>query len=391
MARTPQQLPCLPLRDNPTGTSLILVTFALLALGVVLVWTSLASLKTPGAWYARVDVRHIAYALLAAVVLSIAWRFDYRRLLGANGSIWPAAVLLGVSLFLGVLVWAPGIGYSVGGFHRWVRFGTGSFNIQFQPSEVIKLSLLVFLAAWLSRDNVNVRSIKTFVSAGVIILACVGMIITQDFGTAAIVGFSAAITLLLAGVPWYYLCSFIPPAGGAFYFLVYLNDYRWTRVMAMMNPWSEENYQTRQALIAICSGGWEGKGLGYGISKLGYLPERSTDYIFAILCHEMGFLGAALLIGLLIVWIWQSRKAAMRSCDRFGQLLVGALSFVIVVQAMMHIAVNLAVFPPKGIGLPFVSAGGTSLIIMAAAVSLIISVTSRSQTQDLTQASLASV
>jgi cell division protein FtsW len=112
--------------------------------------------------------------------------------------------------------------------------------------------------------------------------------------------------------------------------------------------------------------------------KMGYLPERSTDYIFSILCEEMGMVGACLLLGLLIVWIWQARKAAVNAADRFGQLLAGSLSFVIAAQALLHIAVNLAVAPPKGIGLPFVSAGGTSMVIMAFAVSIIVSVTSRS-------------
>jgi cell division protein FtsW len=131
------------------------------------------------------------------------------------------------------------------------------------------------------------------------------------------------------------------------------------------------------ALLAINSGGWTGLGLGNGIIKMGFLPERSTDYIFSVICEELGMVGACLLLGLLIVWIWQVRRAALNAADRFGQLLAGALGFVIAIQAMLHIAVNLAVAPPKGIGLPFISAGGTSMIIMAAAVAMIVSVTAR--------------
>jgi len=127
----------------------------------------------------------------------------------------------------------------------------------------------------------------------------------------------------------------------------------------------------------IEAGGWTGLGLGNGIIKMGFLPERSTDYIFSVICEELGMVGACLLLGLLIVWIWQVRRAALNAADRFGQLLAGALGFVIAIQAMLHIAVNLAVAPPKGIGLPFISAGGTSMIIMAAAVAMIVSVTAR--------------
>jgi cell division protein FtsW len=374
MARTPEKI-YLPLRQNPTGASLIVLTTAMLAFGVVMVKSSLSSLRLPAEWYNQTSNRHILYAVISALVLCIGWRVNYRFFQGKSklplSLPLPALIVLAATIVGGLLVFAPVIGHRVGGFARWIRLGP----VQFQPSELIKLSLLIFLAAWLSNERVKVRSIGTFLVAGLFILASVGVIATQDFGTAAIIGVSAAVTLLLAGVPWYYLMSLVVPAAGAFYFLVYHNAYRWTRMMTMMDPW--KSYQSSMALLAINSGGWTGLGLGNGIIKMGFLPERSTDYIFSVICEELGMVGACLLLALLIVWIWQVRRAALNAADRFGQLLAGALGFVIVLQAILHIAVNLAVAPPKGIGLPFLSAGGTSMVIMAAAVALIVSVTAR--------------
>ena len=376
MARTPEKT-YLPLRQNATGASLILLTLALLAFGVVMVKSSLSSLRVPTTeWYNQTSNRHVLYAAVSAIVLCVFWRLNYRLFLGKQERMplsipLPALIFLGLAVVCGLLVFVPHIGHSVGGYYRWIRLG----QFQFQPAEFIKLALLIFLAGWLSSDRVKVRSIGTFLLAGTFILVSVGVIATQDFGSAAIIGLSAAVTLLLAGVPWYYLMSLVVPAAGAFYFLVVQVDYRWIRMKTMMDPWS--SYQSSMALLAINSGGWTGLGLGNGIIKMGYLPERSTDYIFSVICEELGMVGACLLLGLLIVWIWQVRRAAMDAADRFGQLLIGALGFVIALQAMLHIAVNLAVAPPKGIGLPFLSAGGTSMVIMAAAVALIVSVTAR--------------
>ena len=386
MARMPEKI-CLPLRQNPTGASLILLTLALLAFGVVMVKSSLSSLRAPPAeWYNQTSYRHMFFAAGAALVLCLAWRLDYRRFLGKQdrmplGIPLPALIVLIGAFLTSLLVFAPGVGHAVGGFHRWIRVG----SFQFQPSELFKLSLLVFLAAWISGGRIKLRGIGVLgflLLCGVILLMMVGVgvIATQDFGTAAIIGLSAAVMLLLAGVPWYYLVSLLIPAAGAFYFLVYHNAYRWGRMLTMMDPW--KSYQSSMALLAINSGGWTGQGLGNGIIKMGYLPERSTDYIFSIICEELGMVGACLLLGLLIVWVWQVRRAAMNAADRFGQLLVGALGFVIVAQALLHIAVNLAVAPPKGIGLPFLSAGGTSMVIMAAAVALIVSVTARRRSEN---------
>ena len=379
MARTPQSISPASPRDNHTGRALLLSTLGLLSLGVVMVHSAVASVARPGAWYARLDVRHTIFAVLAGVLLCTAWRIDYHRLGRGRRFGFLPAVVLGVAIVCGVLVFVPGLGRSIGGHHRWIRIGPSQYSIGFQPSEIIKVALMVFLASWLSHRRTDPRSFKkTFLPAVGLTGLCVALIVTQDFGTAAVVGISAAVTLLLAGLPWYYLISLIPPAAMGFYLFVMRSPYRWARMVAMIDPWSQTNpsaYQPRQSLLAIITGGWFGKGPGGGMQKLGFLPEGSTDFIFSVFCEEWGFIGAMLLMSLVLIWLWHARRAAVGTSERFGQLLAGSLGFLIGIQAVLHIAVGLVAAPPTGIGLPFVSAGGTALLTTTAAATMIISVT----------------
>jgi len=357
-------------------------TLALMAVGVVMVHSAMASVSPPGAWYARLDVRHWLFAAAAAILLLLGWLADYRYLAGRRGR---APLLAGAglcaALVCGALVFVPGAGRSVGGYHRWIRVGPSQFGIGFQPSELIKIALLVFLAAWLSRPGRQVRSFgKVFAPAVLLIGLCVGLVVTQDFGTAVIIGVSAAAALLLAGVPWTYLMSLLPLGAAGFYAFVYRSPHRWARMTAVVDVWTNKSpsaYQPRQSLLAVLTGGWFGKGPGQGTLKLGFLPEDSTDFIFSALCEEWGFVGAMVLLGLLILWIRHAWQIALESGDQFGRVLVGSLGFLIGFQAVLHIAVDTVALPPTGIALPFVSAGGTSLMLMAAATAMIVSVSAR--------------
>ena len=371
----------LALRHNATGQGLMLATLALLAIGVVMVHSALASVANPGAWYARTDVRHTLFAGLAVLVLATAWRLDYRVLAAGRRLPIAAAAFLAASLVCGVLVFVPGIGHAVGGYFRWIRIGPARYSIGFQPSELIKLSLVILLAAWLTRETVNpAHPWKSFLPALLVVGGCVGLVITQDLGTGLVIGVSALVAMLLSGVPWYYLAPLVPTGGWGFWWFVMQDPTRRARIEAMIDPWCATNpsaYQPRQSLMSILSGGWFGRGLGRGMNKLGFLPEDSTDFIFATFCEEWGFAGALLLMGLVLMWMWHARRAAVRAQDRFGQALAGSLGFLIAIQMVLHIAVDLVVAPPTGMSLPFVSAGGTALVIMAAAAALLISVTAR--------------
>ena len=182
-----------------------------------------------------------------------------------------------------------------------------------------------------------------------------------------------------------YMLALAPPAAIGSYLFVMRSSHRLARITALANIWSQSNpsaYQPRQSMLAILTGGWMGKGLGNGTVKLGFLPEDTTDFIFSVLCEERGFIGAMLVLGLIVLWIRHSWQIALDAGDRFGQLLAGSLGFLIAAQALMHIAVDTVALPPTGISLPFVSAGGTSLILMAGAAALIVSVSARQKVED---------
>ena len=327
------------------------------------------------------------FAALALLVLVVGSRLNYRWL--GPGRKFPilAAAALGVAAICAVLVFVPGIGRAVSGYRRWVRFGPPEFQIGFQPSELIKVALVVFLAAYLSRKELNVHSFtRAFLPAVLVTGACLALIITEDFGTGVIIAISAGVTMLLAGVPWHYLMTLAAPAAVGCYFFIVKSGFRLARIQAMFDPWSRANpsaYQPRQSLIAIISGGWFGKGPGRGILKFGFLPEDSTDFIFAAFCEEWGFVGAMLLMALVALWIWFARRSAVHADDKFGRTLAGSLGFLIALQAVMHVAVNLSKMPPTGVALPFVSAGGTSLVILAGAAALIASVALRGKANRL--------
>jgi len=374
-------------RENPTGLGLQLVAMSLLALGVVIVHSAVAGVTEPGAWYARRDYRHTAFAIIAALVLLTAWRVDYRVLAGKGK--FPAflAVCLLIAMGLGLLVYLPAVSYDVGGKFRWIRVGPREYGIGFQPSELIEMSLIVFLAAWLSRRGEKLRSFtRTFVPAMLLTVVCVGLVIREDFGTSMLVGCGAMAVMFLAGVPFGYLLSLLVPAAGAFYVFVVRDPHRWGRVLAMMDPWSSTNaasYQAGQSLLTVMTGGYYGRGLGQGMLKRGYLPEGTTDFIFSVFCEEWGLLGAMLLVSLLLLWIWHARKAAIKAEEPFGRMIAGTLGFMIALQALLHIAVDLVAVPPKGLGCPFISAGGTRLVTMSLATALILSVTAHRRADDL--------
>jgi len=379
-ARMPEKLQLVPLGQNTIGQGIILTGLALLGLGVVVVHTAVASVGTPGAWYARVDFRHTIFAAVAGLILLMMWRFNYKIFSKGHRIPWIALGILVVSICLGVLVFIPGIGHSVGGKFRWLRIGPRQYSIGLQPSEFIKFALVIFLAAFLSRPKCNVRSIWVFLVCCLAIGTSVLLVVTQDFGTAVLIALTSLIMLFIVGVPFYYLLPTIVLGGFVGHYFIISTPYRLNRILAMLDPWSKTNpsaFHAQQSILSILNGGWRGVGLGRGVRKLGFLPEDSTDFIFATFCEELGFRGALLLLGLLLLWVFLCRKAVVRTSDPFGKILAASLGILITLQALLHIGVNIVVLPPTGISMPFISAGGTSLILMAAATGIIVSVTSR--------------
>ncbi|MCY2925675.1 MAG: FtsW/RodA/SpoVE family cell cycle protein [Planctomycetota bacterium] len=386
MARTDPTPPTLP--AGPPGRSgwvLSIITLAMLGLGVIMVHSALARQAEPGAaWYARREWKHTVYAALSALIVMTAWRVDYRRIARRGGLVpfWPAAFLASaILLAAAVHIHVPGLpfgGHAVGNRWRWLQIG----SFQFQPSELVKVGLLIFLAAWLTRMPLDRRkSIFTFLLAIVLIGLCLAPILHEDLSVSIQISASACAALWLAGIPWYFVISLVLAGGAGMFALVYLSPRNWDRILVMSDPLTTTRaagHQLKQSLLSILSGDYLGKGLGNGaISTGGYLPEPHTDFIFATYCEEFGLAGASLLMLLMILWIYQAHRAAVRSNDPFGRALAGSLGAVYGLQMVLHMAVDLGSAPPTGMVLPFISYGGTALLVAGTGTAMILSVASR--------------
>ncbi len=369
------------LRNNPLAEVLILTTLALMAVGVVMVSSTAGAWARGCPWYYRRDIKQVIFAALSVIILLGGRRFDYhwlvkpfRRIRGWKTLIFsPAGIFLLSALVAAVVVLILPVG-TRGAFRRWIRFGP----VGFQPSELLKFALLIFLSAYMSRSDVEPGSFtRAFIPAVVLISVSLLLVAPEDFGTGVIIALSSVVLLIMAGVRWYYFLTLVPPAVGGFYWFVVHCPYRWARIQAMLDPFDLSNpaaYQARQSLICIATGWPHPAGLGAGTAKYGYLPEISTDFIFANLCQETGIIGAAGLVLLWLVWLILVWRISLRAPDRFASLLTGAIGFLIVLQVLMHIAVTVVWMPPTGVSLPFVSAGGSSLIMCSFATALIVSV-----------------
>jgi cell division protein FtsW len=332
----------------------------------------------PWQWSQR-GTKHLTYAGFAVLTFFLVGRINYERFNRAATPAWRAAPVLGLLLAAGlcslVLVNIPGVTKEVNGARRWVLLGP----VQVQPSELAKWAMVLFLAWWLAKRPVNIDKfwkgfVPTLMPIGMLCL----LIVIQDFGTAALIGLCAMTMLLVGRVKGWHLAVVVPPALAAAFAFVRMEPYRWTRMTAFLDPWAApqgEGYHMVQSLLSFSTGGIFGTGLGNGVQKLGYLPEDTTDFIFAVICEELGIFGALLTIvlylGILFV-AWQSVKDKR---DDFGRLLAFGTASMLGLQAAINMAVATVSVPTKGLSLPLVSAGGSGLVITCAAMGLLYSVT----------------
>ena len=334
---------------------LVLVTLALVAFGLVMVYsaTSAAAALGDGDPMAYLE-RQAAYALLGVLLMVAASRFDYRRL----RYLAPPLLLVALGLCAAVLV----VGPEINGAHRWFLLGPASF----QPSELAKLALCLFAAVYLARR----RPPRTFGELvrpiGLLTAIFCGLILLEpDLGTTVTLCGMVLAVLLVAGVPVRLLlaASLLAVAVGAI--AVWAEPYRRARVFSFLDPWSDaqgSGFQIVQAMIGIGSGGITGSGLGEGVQKVLYLPEAHTDMIFAVVGEELGLLGSALVVAAFAVFAVAGFRIALRCRDPFGKLLAAGLTALVCGQAAVNLAAVLGIAPLTGIPLPFVSYGGSSLV-----------------------------
>lgn len=382
------------IRNNPVAESIAMIVVLLMAIGTVFVFSAGANIGLEldlHRFYDFTSLRQILFFPLACLVMYAASCFNYRRFSLADG--WyknPVIYLFGISIVLLLLVLAqrffpvfPRFIPMINKHYRWIKIPLGPASISFQPSELAKWATVFFLAAICDKFGDNIKQFwKRFVPICLVVGTVAGLIIVEDFGTAALISLLAFLMLIIAGVRLWHILPPLPLAGAAFYIAIKQSPGRMDRITAFLHPekWPDTiNYQPNQSLIALGSGGLWGKGLGQGICKYGHVPEDTTDFIFAIIGEELGFAGNAAIILLFIIFIVLGILVVIRCRDSFGRLLASGIVLTIAIQAALNIGVVTVVLPTKGIPLPFVSAGGTSMLLSAAAVGVLINIARQSR------------
>ena len=308
---------------------------------------------------------------LGTGMLLVLSRLDY-HFLARREVIWG---LLGASFVLLVLVAIPGIGRMINGSRRWLRLGP----ISFQPSEIAKYATVLFLARALSAPRRDVRRLFTgllplFAIPGVFFFL---ILLQPNLSTAGSIVIVSGVMVMMAGARWLHLVL-LGGGGvalGAFYALS--EDYRRARLMSFRNPFaymSDEGYQLSQSLLAFGSGGLFGMGIGRGRQKYAFMPYPESDFIFAVVGEDMGFVGCVAVLTLFFLFIFFGMRVALRAKDRFGTLLAAGITAMIGVQCVLNVAVVIGLVPTTGLPLPFFSSGGTSISIIMGAVGVLLSV-----------------
>lgn len=324
--------------------------------------------------------------ILAAMALLMVWvgsRFDVERFITARGArSWIPWILGGIVVTL-ALTQVPGIGREVNGSARWI----GPASLGFQPSEFAKWGMLIVVSWFCVRHADRLQSFKRgFLPAlGLLAFIC-ALIGKEDLGTAVLVFASGSALLMIGGMRWWYVMGLVPIGVIGAVVAVKLEPYRMARLTSYMDPWADPQgagYHTIQSLSAIAGGGFWGRGIGNSLQKFGYLPEDTTDFVFAIICEELGVMGAMfvialfatlLLCGLSIVM----RGARLREADAivppFSRLLGTGILLTIGMQVLINLLVVTALAPTKGIALPFISSGGSGWVTTGLAIGLLISI-----------------
>jgi cell division protein FtsW len=312
--------------------------------------------------------KQATFALLGLVMMPVLMRIDYRNYRQPI-VLWTALGLVGLAL-VAVL-----FGPRINGARRW--FGIAGVGVQ--PSEFAKLAIIFFVAAILERRMDRIDDLRySLVPVGIVLGGIVGLILLQpDLGTALSIIVIVAAMVFAAGINYRYIVGLMLVLLPAAYIVLMSADYRRRRMFAFLDPWQDplgDGFQVIQSLIAVGTGGVFGRGLMAGVQKLFYLPYPETDFIYAVIGEELGLIGTSLVLACFCVIAWRGLRTATRAPDRFGAFLALGLTAMVVVQAFFNISVVLGLLPTKGIPLPFVSFGGSSLLMSMIGMGILLNV-----------------
>lgn len=349
---------------------LFIITFTLLCIGIVMIYSasSIYALERydDSLFFLK---RHLAFLVIGIIGMFTAMSIEYKTLRKFSRPLLLCALLL---LFL-VLI--PGIGREVGGARRWFRFR----NMSFQPAEFANLAVIIYVSDFIVRKESMIRSaLKFFLPVmGVLCLFALLLLAQPDLGTTIAVVFVVFTMLFISGAQISYFITTIIGALPLLYYLVFAVPYRRNRIIAFLNPWADpkgSGFQIIQSQIAFGTGAFFGAGLGRSIQKLFYLPAAHTDFIFSIVGEELGFVGVTGVIALFFVFLIMCFKIIKNTRDKFGYMLALGLTLMIFFKAMVNIGVSCGMLPTKGLPLPFISYGGSSLVFDLVSVGLILNI-----------------
>jgi cell division protein FtsW len=353
---------------------LFIVTLLLVFVGLVMVFSASAVMAKEryGSGYVFL-LRQLGWAAAGLIAMVVAMKVDYGRFKH------PAVVysLLGITTLMLMSVFLLSRAHNT---HRWIHFGSFSF----QPSEMAKPALILFLAFFLeSRTRTMDDWRNTLLPSIIPTLVFIALIVFQpDLGTAIACAAITACVLFVAGLEIKYLGYAFAASILPLYLLIFHVAYRRDRILAFLNPYSDpqgRGFHIIQSLIAVSTGGVTGVGLMEGKQKLFYLPEPHTDFIFSVISEELGLVGAIVIVALFAIFLWRGIRTAMRTQDMFGRFLAVGITSMVVVQAFINISVVLGLMPTKGIPLPFISYGGSSLFVTLACVGVLLNVTKHAE------------
>jgi cell division protein FtsW len=351
---------------------LIIVTLILITVGTVMIYSSSSILAMErfkdGQFFLK---KQLLFVVLGLGMMILLQRISYEEL---RKLAYPGVVLSAILL---ILVMIPHVGLRVGGASRWLRLGFFSFQV----SEFVKIAVVLFLAHFLTKKS----DYLTEFSRGILIpisvtMALVGLIaIEPDFGTAVIVTVMLMLMLYLSGSRVRYLAGMAAlflPVG---LWLLFSKSYRVERLMTFLDPWRDpqhSGFQIIQSMLSFGSGGTFGVGVGDGMQKLFYLPEPHTDFILSVIAEESGFMGVFIVIALFAIFVFRGFMISFKAPDRFSTLLASGVTMIIALEAFINIAGVMGLIPLKGLALPFLSYGGTSLIMSLSAVGILLNISS---------------
>ncbi len=351
-------------------TTVLLLAVALTCIGVVMVYSSSAIMAAErfndGFYFIK---RQLVYVLVGFALMAGATYFNYQN--------WRklAVITLIGSIVLLALLFVPGLGLRVGGALRWLRLP--GFNLQ--PAELVKLGLVLYLAHSLTRKKEMVRSFAKGYLPYMLVLGVLLLLLLKqpDLGSAMIIAGVALSMLIVAGVRWLYILVTLLMSMPVLYFLVMNVEYRRRRILAFLDPWDDPfdtGFQIIQSMVAFGKGGIFGQGLGIGQQKLFYLPEAHTDFIFSVIGEELGLIGVLVVAALFLLLILCGIRIALQCQDPFGRNLAFGLSLLLGLEAFVNLAVCMGLLPTKGLALPFISYGGTSLVVCLVAVGILLNI-----------------